>query len=315
MAKAEGNAGSGTTVEDVKLHIAALQGNCSVVSNFIGNNINRAITDKQETILHIATLARQDKFVEKLVSRLKREDLELVNVMGSNPLCYAAISGSVKIAKHMVQAGSHRLVNPESGVKPLLVAASVEHGEMVRYLFDKTDLQKWNKVEQAELFTACIYMGLYVKGFQVPCKRTSNQSQALELLGKLFSCALSSDEENPLIRTEEVENLLYEAAEVGNVDFLIKLIQHNPQLVWAKDEMTGSIFHIAVKNRHENIFSLLFQLGAIKDIIAKIVTSGENNLLHIAAKLAPQDKLNNVRPTALKIQRELLWFKVNVKLP
>lgn len=158
-----GNAGSGTTVEDVKLHIAALQGNCSVVSNFIGNNINRAITDKQETILHIATLARQDKFVEKLVSRLKREDLELVNVMGSNPLCYAAISGSVKIAKHMVQAGSHRLVNPESGVKPLLVAASVEHGEMVRYLFDKTDLQKWNKVEQAELFTACIYMGLYGK--------------------------------------------------------------------------------------------------------------------------------------------------------
>lgn len=105
---------------------------------------------------------------------------------------------------------------------------------------------------------------------------------------------------------------MYDAAEVGNVDFLVKLIHFNPDLLWIRDGQRGSIFHVAVEKRHENIFNLLIELGAIKDFLAKRIIGDENNLLHLAAKLAPQEKLDNVRGTALQMHRELLWFKVKL---
>ncbi|KAM0040220.1 hypothetical protein Hdeb2414_s0012g00391261 [Helianthus debilis subsp. tardiflorus] len=36
------------------------------------------------------------------------------------------------------------------------------------------------------------------------------------------------------------------------------------------------------------------------------------NLLYLAAKLVPEDKLNKVTGAALQMQRELQWFKVKM---
>lgn len=125
-------------------------------------------------------------------------------------------------------------------------------------------------------------------------------------------CLNNSDEENQS-STAEVANLLFDAAEAGNVDILIKLMHFNPDLLWVKDTERGTIFHVAVENRHEDIFNLLFELGAIKDFIAKHIPSNDNNLLHFAAKLLPQKKLNTVSGAALQMHRELLWYKVRTQ--
>nr|XP_048325520.1 ankyrin repeat-containing protein ITN1-like [Ziziphus jujuba var. spinosa]XP_048325521.1 ankyrin repeat-containing protein ITN1-like [Ziziphus jujuba var. spinosa] len=346
----------------IELYMAALKGDWKAAEK-VENDINRVITEKGETTLHIAALARKEQFVRKLVSKLNKEDLEKNNKIGNNALCYAAASGNVEIAKLMVKAGNEKLVNPDSGKKPLSMAAANEHAQMVRYLFHKTNnIQYWEKEEQAELFTTCIGMGLYdlaidmlksnpglakvrnkydetgltvlartpltfvgndesqsaglLKSFlnlsclKLPHLGKSRQySQALDLVKMLCDyCLNNSDEENQS-STTEVANLLFDAAEAGNVDILIKLMHLNPDLLWVKDTERGTIFHVAVENRHEDIFNLLFELGAIKDFIAKHIPSNDNNLLHFAAKLPPQKKLNTVSGAALQMHRELLWYK------
>lgn len=104
--------------------------------------------------------------------------------------------------------------------------------------------------------------------------------------------------------------LLFVAAKIGNVDFLRTLIIIYPDVIWKVDEKRRSIFHIAIKYRHEEIFKLIHEIGTIKDFVATYMDDQGNNMLHLAAKIAPPHRLNCVSGAALQMQRELLWFKV-----
>jgi ankyrin repeat protein len=105
--------------------------------------------------------------------------------------------------------------------------------------------------------------------------------------------------------------LIFEAAKVGNVEFLIILARSYPDLIWQQDENKMSIFHIAILHRHESVFNLIFEIGAGKDSLASYANlETKENMLHLAGNLAPSDQLNIVSGAALQMQRELLWFKV-----
>ncbi|CAK9327285.1 unnamed protein product [Citrullus colocynthis] len=105
--------------------------------------------------------------------------------------------------------------------------------------------------------------------------------------------------------------LLHDAARSGNVEFLILLIQTYPNIAWEDDEDGKNIFHVAVENRLENVFSLIHEISGLKHFSAKYRTTGKEkyNMLHLAAKLAAPNHLNRVSGAALQMQRELLWFK------
>ncbi|XP_062160590.1 ankyrin repeat-containing protein ITN1-like [Alnus glutinosa] len=105
-------------------------------------------------------------------------------------------------------------------------------------------------------------------------------------------------------------DLIFEAAKVGNVEFLIILARSYPELILRQDEDKRSIFHIAILYRQESVFNLIFEIGADKDTLASYVTSKtKENMLHLAGKLPDLDPLNIVSGAALQMQRELLWFK------
>ena len=138
-------------------------------------------------------------------------------------------------------------------------------------------------------------------------KQDSKQIQAHELVKEI--CVRAYDVES-LSENQELSQSLFVAAEVGNVEFLIELIRFDLELALKTDQTNRSIFHIAVKERHESIFNLLHEIGSFKDLIVENTTNGGNNMLHLAAKLAPQHKLNAISGAALQLQQELLWFKV-----
>lgn len=135
------------------------------------------------------------------------------------------------------------------------------------------------------------------------------QTQAHQLLEEICVCAYKFDVEK-LRENEEFSQLVFVAAEVGNVEFLIELIRFDFDILWKTDKKRRSIFHIAVQERHESIFYLLNEIGSIKNLIVETTTEEGNNILHLAAKLAPQHKLNAISGAALQMQKELLWFKV-----
>lgn len=151
----------------MKLLIAAMQGNWKEAEKYFENNIgdmNRVInTDQGETALHTAAAAGRERFVQKLVKKMSPTALEAANRLGNNALSYAAVSGNVKIAKVMVEAGNESLRYPSSGSPPLLLAASLSDHQMVRYLFDQTAVRgpNWTDVQQEELFQTCVAIGLF----------------------------------------------------------------------------------------------------------------------------------------------------------
>ncbi|KAK9062038.1 hypothetical protein SSX86_019222 [Deinandra increscens subsp. villosa] len=103
--------------------------------------------------------------------------------------------------------------------------------------------------------------------------------------------------------------ILFLAAEMGNVTFVVELIRQYPDLIWKVNDNNQSIFHIAVKHRHEGIYNLLYEIGSMKDLITPLKDRKDNNMLHLVGKSAKQKRLEDVSGVALQMQRELLWFK------
>ncbi|RZB90710.1 uncharacterized protein LOC114367277 [Glycine soja] len=107
----------------------------------------------------------------------------------------------------------------------------------------------------------------------------------------------------------EPSQLLFDAAEVGNFGFLSELISAHPSLIWEVDDKKQSIIHTAVSHRHASIFNVVHEIGSIKDIIVEGFVKGNNTLLHLAAKLAPSDRLELVSGAAFQMSHELIWFE------
>ncbi|KAM0036637.1 putative ankyrin repeat-containing domain, PGG domain, ankyrin repeat-containing domain superfamily [Helianthus debilis subsp. tardiflorus] len=103
--------------------------------------------------------------------------------------------------------------------------------------------------------------------------------------------------------------VLFFATKKGNTRFIIELIRLYPDLIWKQDDHKRTIFHKAVNRRQIKIYKLLYEIGAMKDLITPIIDEKGNNMLHMVAKSAKQKRYQNVSGVAFQMQSELLWFK------
>ncbi|CAA3019051.1 ankyrin repeat-containing protein ITN1-like isoform X2 [Olea europaea var. sylvestris] len=365
----------------VPLYHAALKGDWEKAKEFFylhPQAITARITNRGESVLHIAAGAKQIIFVQELVKMMNSLDLALKNKYENTALCFAVASGITKIAELMVAKNSDLpMIRGINGVTALHIAALMGYRDMVWYIYSVTDNQFLSKEDYVGLLIATISSDLYDvalhilehkpelaierepngetalhvlarktsafsgKSKQDHCLiakllnktgRTSNfrflnhamhltgiqgviekmlmQSQALEFVKFLWKQVLF------LLDDSEIERLfrspsrpLFIAAEFGNFQFIRELILSYPDLIWKVDEQSRSIFHIAVIHRQEKIFKLLYDIGAHKDLITSSKNPNNCNILHLAANLAPSNRLKIVSGAALQMQRELLWFK------
>ncbi|KAA8541269.1 hypothetical protein F0562_025232 [Nyssa sinensis] len=135
------------------------------------------------------------------------------------------------------------------------------------------------------------------------------QTKSLELLQCLWDHVI------PQEGTGSIVPLLFVAAERGNDIFLVQLLRFYPDFILKINNKKQSIFHIAVLNRHEHIFNLIYEIGSLKELIATYRDpEDDNNMLHLAAKLAPPNQINVVSGAALQMQRQLAWYKAVEKI-
>ncbi|BFG34780.1 hypothetical protein CerSpe_210540 [Prunus speciosa] len=140
--------------------------------------------------------------------------------------------------------------------------------------------------------------------------KSLKQTKALELVECLWDQILKHDDDDVMCLITKPSEVLFDATRLGNYEFLSVLINAYPDLLWETDDKNRTIFHVAVLYRHASIFNLVHETGSIKDIIVTYPDDDENNnILHLAAKLAPQNQLNLVSGAALQMQRELVWFE------
>ncbi|KAJ0564997.1 hypothetical protein HanIR_Chr06g0257741 [Helianthus annuus] len=87
-----------------------------------------------------------------------------------------------------------------------------------------------------------------------------------------------------------------------------EMVMHCPQAIWSNTN-DYYIIQSAILNRTEKVYNLLVHEMNINMFFHKVMKDKDgNNLLHLAAQLAPIHKLNVVSGAALQMQRELQWF-------
>lgn len=145
---------------------------------------------------------------------------------------------------------------------------------------------------------------------RAPHKESSTRSTAFKLLQYLWEQTLHQEDLEIPHLSNNTSKLLFTATRHGNVDFVVELLRSYPDFIWKVDGHNRSIFHIAVMYRHEGIFSLIYEIGPVIELIATYRDNSNNNILHLAATLAPRDQLTIVSGAALQMQRELMWYKV-----
>ncbi|XP_048491128.1 ankyrin repeat-containing protein ITN1 isoform X2 [Beta vulgaris subsp. vulgaris] len=159
-----------------------------------------------------------------------------------------------------------------------------------------------------------LWMTLLGLGGKLAQRKVQEQPIEILLVQRLWEEVIKQDEKTISYLIGYPWRLLFVAAKCGNVEFLTTLIRCYPDLIWKVDEENRSIFHIAILNRHEEIFQMIYEIGAIKDLIAVDKDTRGNNMLHLAGTLPPSHRLNCVSGSALQMQRELLWFQAVEKV-
>lgn len=106
-------------------------------------------------------------------------------------------------------------------------------------------------------FSACNLIGL---NMEEPEKKT----EALLLLRIILKNLATKPKDEVYKILGAHGNIMFIAAQMGNTKFIVELIRLYPDLIFMVNDNGLSIFHIAVENRHEGIYNLLYAIGTMR---------------------------------------------------
>ncbi|XP_031123768.1 ankyrin repeat-containing protein ITN1-like isoform X2 [Ipomoea triloba] len=163
----------------------------------------------------------------------------------------------------------------------------------------KYDCPILNKTTIHQLFSKII----------VQKKMLKQEQEAMELLKCLCDKlkTLNGTQVASLAKTAIIEAAYLDIEEVVQ-----NIVEAYPTTAYYQDKSGRNILHIAVENRCINVFNLVCGPGRTSVLMHDLVDERDNNgnnIVHLAGKLTPPHKLNLVSVAALKMQRELQWFK------
>ncbi|KAJ0934165.1 putative PGG domain-containing protein [Helianthus annuus] len=80
-----------------------------------------------------------------------------------------------------------------------------------------------------------------------------------------------------------------------------------PQAIRCTNKNGHDIIQLATIHRSEKVYNLIYSWGDRMSIYRTMKDSSNNNMLHLAGRLAPSNKLKLITGAALQLQRELQW--------
>ncbi|KAJ0800091.1 putative ankyrin repeat-containing domain, PGG domain, ankyrin repeat-containing domain superfamily [Helianthus annuus] len=107
---------------------------------------------------------------------------------------------------------------------------------------------------------------------------------------------------------------LNEAVLQGAYEVVDEILFRSPATINFKDEEGHNIIQLAILNRSEKVYNLIYHIIERTEFYRTMKDSSDNNLVHLAGKLAPSFVLERTAGAALQLQQELLWFEEVKKL-
>ncbi|KAH6758228.1 hypothetical protein C2S51_018463 [Perilla frutescens var. frutescens] len=326
------------------MYRAALEGDCMAAEMLLKEDPNLGsdeISEEGDRALHVDASMKHKDFVLKLVEQMSASELEMLDGRGFTACCYVAISGSVEIAELLI--GKNRTLattRDQENRTPLQKAALRGNTKMVSHFLKYVRVKDLSTQEWFDLLLVAIRHRMYVEALKILgseqqlATMTNDGGTALHLLArekrffirrwesrrgvmgrnmrllakKLWRGIQRLGEASRVLELMKNPPILHYAAEVGNVELLTMLTHTYADLVWHTNSQGYTIFHIAVKHRQESLFKLINEIGARKDFIAMSQDENGNNILHLAAELAPPTRKILPMPP-FQMHREILWFQ------
>ncbi|PWA76240.1 ankyrin repeat family protein [Artemisia annua] len=165
--------------------------------------------------------------------------------------------------------------------------------------------------------TRRIYVKLWNTVLHVLCIKNLEEDKlkhktALKLLKRICEEVIERNNTDDI--ADIFANATVQATKKDNPEVIEELLGYFPLATVAK--LNGySIMQVATINRCEKVYNLLVHHMRLNMSLDKVLKDNNgDNLLHLAGKLGPVHKLNEVSGAALQMQRELQWFKEVEKL-
>ncbi|CAK9136895.1 unnamed protein product [Ilex paraguariensis] len=133
--------------------------------------------------------------------------------------------------------------------------------------------------------------------------------QSVQLVKHLCNEIVKLDHEKAASTLQAPLNI---AAVKGVPEVVEEIFDAFPSAVYIRNELNQAVFHVAIANRREKVFNLIYQSRELGHAFLSPQDLSRNNGLHLAGCLKSQPKLNiraSAAGAALQMQRELQWFK------
>lgn len=105
-------------------------------------------------------------------------------------------------------------------------------------------------------------------------------------------------------------NPMFEATRLNLPMVVIRVKKRFPNPIQSVNEDGHNIIQHSVISRSEKIYNLLYNMSPYYNIYRTLKDSSCNNLIHLATRLSPFRKLNQIRGATLQFQHDLHWFNV-----
>ncbi|KAJ9553644.1 hypothetical protein OSB04_017689 [Centaurea solstitialis] len=313
---------------DTLLHVASSAEETKLTERFVDNLVNRM--DKEglqlqnknlNTAFCLAAAAGHIKMVEIMM----KKDPSLLTIPGSRgmvPLHMSALYGKYETIKYLYDA-SHNLIGDRwTHENRCSILHKCVQGDFFELAKNATVLGLL--AQKPDAFNGAEKISLRTRIRNSICRITKkDDGDALELLRIIWTDTIIRMPKTEVdkilsgppgsIRDPDTEiqtstSILFVAAEMGNTRFVIELLRTYPDLIWKVNDENHTVFHIAVMHRHQGIYNLLYEIGAMKDMITPLKDINGNNMLHLVGKTSVKMRAQTTEASLL-MQRELLWFK------
>ncbi|KZV24305.1 hypothetical protein F511_01787 [Dorcoceras hygrometricum] len=318
---------------DTALHFAAMAGNKEAAEMLVNKKPELLyITNKRDRLpIHLAARNSHKDTLMYLISVSKRdvENSPFVGKMGALLITTAITSEFIDVVLYLVKKYPDLApISDGDGDYALKVLAGMKSvfpsGESFswwqNWIYSCVPLQPltMNKIT-TDIENPCSddqvqkrydwfqIITLLVPGVKSIKKKKLMHQKALELV----QCLCRALESSPASGASKVfERAMVKAAKRGIHEVVEMIIEMFPNAIYAEESKTEcTIFHIAARERFENVFNLIYHMNERKQYFYDSTDSSGNNFMHMCGELAPPRILNQVSGAALQMQRELQWFK------
>ncbi|KAF8036150.1 hypothetical protein BT93_C1987 [Corymbia citriodora subsp. variegata] len=317
---------------------AAFKGDWEFATRFFeGDSASKKakITNRSETLLHVAALSAQDQFLEKLVElfSLDPEALEMVDCDGRTALHNAVLCGSIRMVKALVRSNPKLTqLADNKGRAPLGISAleASRHKEIAWFLAKNTTddgpSHPFSSSSAIDTIIDLTYNGHHVlqilrrslwnvAKIGVPIIKRVHEVKlrhmaALELT-KQVCIAISYKNIIGITDFFDMKFLLYQATIRGVNEFIKCCIQFFPELIWSSPYGKRLIAH-AVAFHQERILGLFLKVNSTNELSLLTMPTWQesSDMMWAAVQYTPMvNRLTNVAGAAFEMQREIQWYK------